>query len=172
MKQIYVWDIAVRLFHWSLVGVFVLNAFVLDDESKAHEAIGYIMVGFLLLRIIWGFIGTPYARFSSFPPDMQASVSQLKEMSGPVKRQHVGHTPLGALMIYNILLTLLGIGLSGYLMTTDMFWGMEWPEDMHEILVVWAEISVVLHIGAVIFESLRTKVNLPWAIITGVKSFK
>jgi cytochrome b len=72
-------------------------------------------------------------------------------------------------MIYNLLVTLLVIGLSGYLMTTDMFWGVEWPEELHEAAVAWAEISVVLHIAAVVFESLRTRVNLPRAMVTGYK---
>ena len=89
-------------------------------------------------------------------------------MSG-LRRIHVGHTPLGALMIYNLLATLLLIGLSGYLMTTDMFWGTEWTEELHEAAVTWAEISVLLHIAAVVFESVRTRVNLPRAMVTGVK---
>jgi cytochrome b len=54
-------------------------------------------------------------------------------------------------------------------MTTDMFWGVEWPEDLHEAAVAWAEISVALHIAAVVFESLRTRVNLPRAMVTGYK---
>ena len=82
---------------------------------------------------------------------------------------HIGHTPLGALMIYNLILALLIIGLSGYLMTTDMFWGVEWPEELHEAAVAWAEISVVLHIAAVLVESMRTRVNLPRAMVTGYK---
>ncbi len=72
-------------------------------------------------------------------------------------------------MIYNLLVTMLLIGLSGYLMTTDMFWGMEWTEELHEILVSWAELSVVAHIAAVIFESRRLHVNLPRAMVTGYK---
>ena len=82
---------------------------------------------------------------------------------------HIGHTPLGALMIYNLIASLLVIGLSGHLMTTDMFWGLEWPEHLHEAAVTWAEISVVLHIAAVLVESLRTRVNLPRAMVTGYK---
>ena len=54
-------------------------------------------------------------------------------------------------------------------MTTDMFWGVEWPETVHETAVTWAEISVVLHVAAVVFESLRTRVNLPRAMVTGYK---
>ncbi len=54
-------------------------------------------------------------------------------------------------------------------MTTDMFWGTECPEDLHEALVTWAELSVVLHVAAVVFESRRTQVKLARAMITGYK---
>ena len=76
---------------------------------------------------------------------------------------------MGALMIYNILLTIAVICTSGYLMTTDMFWGVEWPEEVHEAAVTWIKISVVLHVAAVLFESYMTKVNLPRAMVTGYK---
>ena len=73
-------------------------------------------------------------------------------------------------MIFNLLLTLIGISASGYMMTTNAFWGVEWVEEVHEVLVTWAEISIVLHIAAVLFESWRTGVNLPRAMVTGTKS--
>jgi cytochrome b len=167
-----VWDPLVRIFHWTLVGCFAANAIIVDPEAKAHLWIGYTIIGLVTFRIIWGVIGTKYARFSSFPPNVSASLQQVKDMLRPQKDHHIGHTPLGALMIYNLILTLAGIGVSGYLMTTDMFWGVEWPEEVHEALVTWAEISALAHIAAVIFESRRTQVNLVKAMITGRKQFK
>jgi len=169
MQRIKVWDPVVRLFHWSLVLAFGANALVIDDDSKLHEWVGYAVVGLVLVRVIWGFVGRRYARFSSFPPDLQASTQQLSDIATNVVRVHIGHTPLGALMIYNLLFSLLMVGLSGHLMTTDMFWGVEWPEELHEFSVTWAEVSVVLHIVAVIYESRRTGVNLPAAMIRGYK---
>ena len=83
---------------------------------------------------------------------------------------HLGHTPLGALMIFNLIASILAICLTGWLMTTDAYWGVAWVEDWHEALVTWAEISVVLHVAAVLWESLRTGVNLPRAMVTGTKS--
>jgi cytochrome b len=169
MTKIKVWDPLVRLFHWSLVIFFAANALVLDDDSKWHIWVGYAIVALVLVRIIWGFFGTKYARFTSFPPSAAGSMEQISDIISARKQVHIGHTPLGALMIYNLLVAMLVIGLSGYLMTTDMFWGVEWPEEVHEASVLWAEISVVLHIAAVVFESIRTKVNLPRAMFTGYK---
>lgn len=169
MTRINVWDPFVRIFHWSLLAGFAANALVVDDDGKLHQWIGYGIVGLVLARITWGLIGTRYARFASFPPSLSGAVGQMREALTGERHIHVGHTPLGALMIYNLLATLLVVGLSGWLMTTDAFWGVEWPEELHEVAVAWAEISVVLHIAAVFFESWRTRVNLPRAMVTGCK---
>ena len=169
MQQIKVWDPLVRLFHWSLVAAFAANALFVDDESLLHQWIGYTVVGLVVVRLVWGLVGSPYARFASFPPSIKGAVGQLRDVATGRRHIHLGHTPLGALMIYNLLATLLLVGLSGFLMTTDMFWGTEWTGELHEAAVTWAEISVVLHIAAVVFESVRTRVNLPRAMVTGVK---
>ena len=169
MHKIKVWDPVVRVFHWSLVVAFAANALLIEDDSKLHIWVGYAIVVLVLIRILWGFVGTRYARFSSFPPSLSGATEQLTEIATGRHRVRPGHTPLGALMIYNLLFSMLAIGVTGYLMTTNMFWGTEWTEELHEAFVAWAEISVVLHILAVIVESRRTKVNLPRAMVTGYK---
>lgn len=169
MTRVKVWDPVVRLFHWSLALAFGANALLIDDDSKLHEWVGYFVVGLVLMRILWGFIGRGYARFSSFPPSLSGSKAQLTDIATHRHKLYIGHTPLGALMIYNLLLAVLVVGLSGHLMTTDMFWGTEWPEELHEVAVTWTEVSVVLHILAVMFESKRTGVNLPAAMVRGYK---
>lgn len=169
MRRIKVWDPAVRLFHWSLVIAFGANALLIDDDSKLHIQVGYAVVVLVLARVVWGLVGSKYARFSSFPPSIDGAKEQMQEIATGRVHRYIGHTPLGALMIYNLLCALLCVGASGYLMTTDMFWGLEWPEELHELSVLWTEISVVLHIAAVIFESKRTGVNLPLSMINGYK---
>ena len=169
MSRVRVWDPFVRAFHWSLVAFFAANALFVDDDGKLHQWIGYAIVALVLLRIAWGFVGSPYARFASFPPDIAGALGQASEIVTGRRRPHRGHSPLGAWMIYNLLAATLVIGLSGYLMTTDAFWGLEWPEELHELAVTWAEISVLVHIAAVFFEGHRTRVNLPRAMITGYK---
>jgi cytochrome b len=164
-----VWDPLVRLSHWAVALLIAGNIFFVDDESKLHRWVGYAVAGIILGRVLWGFIGRNYARFATFPPSLQASLEQLADMASGRRTVHMGHTPLGALMIYNLWTSILVICLSGYLMTTDMFWGVEWPEELHEIAVTWVEISVAVHVAAVVIESIRTKVNLPRAMITGYK---
>jgi len=169
MKTVKVWDPLVRVFHWSLVLSFGANALLIDDDSKLHEWIGWVVFGLVAVRMVWGFVGSAHARFADFPPSASGATGQIAEMLRGERRIHIGHTPLGALMIYNLLLALVVICISGWLMTTDMFWGVEWPEELHEAAVTWAEISVLAHIVAVFVESRRTRVNLPRAMVTGVK---
>ncbi len=165
----YVWDPLVRVFHWSLVALFVTLALILDPESALHVKLGYTVAGLIGFRILWGFVGSRHARFSDFPPSPQAALGQLGDIATGRKRLHLGHTPLGALMIYNLLGSIALIAVTGYMMGTVRFFGVEWVEEVHEALVAWAGLSVVLHVAAVIFESRRTGINLPKAMVTGYK---
>ncbi|MCW3780014.1 cytochrome b/b6 domain-containing protein [Defluviimonas salinarum] len=170
MRKIKVWDPVVRIFHWSLVAGFTANALLTDPEGKTHEAIGLALVALVALRIAWGFVGSHHARFADFRPSIGAGLGQLGEMATGRRRIHAGHSPLGALMIYNLIAVLIVIGFSGYAMTTYSFFGSRWVEEVHEIAVRWAELSVLAHVAAVVFESRRLGINLPKSMVTGYKT--
>ncbi len=144
--------------------------FFTKPGKDLHETIGYVVVGLLALRLVWGLVGTRHARFTDFLP---RPVCCLRSACARWRRAGAtsmpGHSPLGALMIYNLLVTLAAIGLTGWMMTTVSFFGIDWVEEAHEALVTWAEISIVLHIAAVIFELRRLGVNLPKSMVTGYK---
>ncbi|HBV56326.1 MAG TPA: cytochrome B [Rhodobacteraceae bacterium] len=169
MKTVKVWDPLVRLFHWSLVSAFAANALLTDDESKLHQWVGYAVIGLVAFRILWGLIGTRHARFSDFLPSISGVMAQLSDMAHQRPHARLGHTPLGALMIYNLLLTMIGLGLTGWMMTTNAFWGVDWVEELHETLVTWAWLSVAAHVAGVVFESVTSGVNLVGAMISGRK---
>lgn len=170
MQAVKIWDPFVRLFHWSLVVAFALDALVLDEDTRLHEQVGYFVLILIAARVVWGLIGSKYARFSSFKPSISASVNQLSDIATQRNKPHLGHSPLGALMIYNLLISIVLIGVTGWMMTTNMFWGAEGVEEMHEGLVVWAAASIGVHIVAVIFEGRRNRVNLVKAMVTGYKT--
>lgn len=165
-----IWDPLVRLFHWSLVAGFAANALVTDPESNLHEYIGLTLAGLIGARLLWGLIGTKYARFGQFMPARGAINQQIDDILHHRATTHLGHSPLGALMIFNLIATIAGIAATGYMMTTNAFWGVDWVEEVHEVLVTWAELSILLHVGAVLWETRRTGVNLAGAMVTGVKS--
>jgi cytochrome b len=170
MTRYSVWDPFIRLFHWTLVAGFAANAIFVEEESRLHETLGYVVMALIGLRLVWGLIGPRTARLSTILPRPQEVVAQISEIATGRRAVHLGHSPLGALMIWNLLVTILLIGATGYMMTTTTFWGFEWVEELHEVLVGWAVLSIVVHVVAVLFESLRTGVNLPRAMVTGVKS--
>lgn len=169
-KRIFVWDPLVRFFHWSLVAGFLANALVTDPEKSLHETVGLTVLGLVALRLIWGVWGSRHARFADFPPDPTAAFGQMREMATGRRHAHVGHSPLGALMIYNLLATLVAIAATGYMMTTLTFFGIDWVRELHEALVSWAEASVVIHVGAVLIESRRLGINLPKSMVSGYKT--
>ncbi|MCV2865767.1 cytochrome b/b6 domain-containing protein [Albidovulum sediminicola] len=169
MTKVKVWDPVVRAFHWTVAVGFAANALLTDAEGKLHEWIGYAIFFLVCLRILWGLTGTRHARFADFPPSVEAAVAQLSDMAAGRNHPHVGHSPLGAWMIYNLLLSLIAICVTGYMMTTDTFFGIGWVEEAHEILVTWAEVSVLAHIAGAVYESRRLGINLPKSMVTGYK---
>jgi cytochrome b len=82
--------------------------------------------------------------------------------------RHLGHSPLGALVMIAMMLAMLGLGISGYMMEEiDRFWGEDWVEDLHESIANVLAALVCLHILAAVIESIRLRENLPLSMITG-----
>lgn len=164
-----VWDPLVRIFHWSLVGLFAF-AFVTGDEwDKAHETAGYVIAGLVAFRIVWGLIGPRHARFTDFvrgPGTILAYIRDALAMKAP---RHLGHNPAGGAMIVFLLLAISGIAATGYMMTTKAFWGVEWVEEVHVALVYGTLGLIALHVGGVIFASIEHGENLARAMVTGRK---
>lgn len=171
-RQEKVWDIVVRLFHWSLVACVLANLLLLEEGDPPHRWAGYIALGLIVLRLVWGFVGSRHARFASFFP----TPSRLKAHLGAVKQgrhpQTVGHNPLGALMMFALMGLVLSLGVSGYLMGTDQFWGEEWLEEVHEVLATLLQVAVLLHVAAALLMSRIERVNLVRAMITGIKTWR
>jgi len=101
-----VWDIAIRLFHWTLVTSFITSYLTGDEESLVHVYSGYLIIGLLCFRVIWGLVGSKHARFSDFLYSPKRVFVYAKSMlSGNV--EHVdGHNPLGGLMVFALLICL------------------------------------------------------------------
>lgn len=168
MQEIKVWDIFIRLFHWSMVLIILIN-FTVFDEGTVHEILGYILMGLLALRLIWGFVGSPYARFAGFMPTIYKVKQHIENIRSGKEDSYPGHNPLGAVMIFNLLCTLILIGVTGYLSLTDRFWGVEWVEELHEFFANYLLFSVMLHVAGIVWESFRSGVNLISAMVTGIK---
>jgi cytochrome b len=169
-RQVAVWDPLVRLIHWSLALTILLNGAFVDEESKAHEWIGYIALGLVGLRLVWALIGPKYARFSAFPPSPRRAVRHIKAMLAGDRSVHLSHNPLGALMAYNIWASVIAIGVTGYMMTTLTFFGVDWVEEVHEAIFNWLLLSIALHVAGIAFDTWRSGVNLFRAMVYGRKN--
>lgn len=105
-QEVVVWDIGVRVFHWSLVSLFVFSYFSGDELEELHAYSGYAIVGLLVFRIIWGFVGSQHARFSDFVRGPEAVIAYLKSMKNGHPKRYLGHNPAGGAMVLLLLTSL------------------------------------------------------------------
>jgi cytochrome b len=167
-KRVQVWDVGVRLFHWSLVTT-VSASYLLADMRALHRWLGYAVVGLIAFRLVWGLVGTRHARFTDFVPSPRGLILYLRDMIRGRETRHLGHNPAGAAMIIALLITLLAIGATGYMMGTDHYFGEEWVEVTHKTLVDFLILLVLCHVSGVVYSSVRHRENLAAAMITGQK---
>lgn len=179
-EQIKVWDLAIRLFHWLLVIGFLVAYLTEEDFLTVHVWAGYSVMGLVVFRIVWGFIGGQYARFSNFVRSpVQSAGYLLDALSGRAKR-YVGHNPAGGAMIVLLLLSLVLTTVTGLAVygaeehagpLADVIRsGGEFWEETHEFFANFTVLLVVLHIAGVILESRLHKENLIKSMFTGYKS--
>ena len=108
-----VWDIFIRIFHWSLVLAFTIAYLTEDDFEDLHVYAGYVVLGLISFRAIWGFIGSRYARFSNFIYPISEVKSYLSDLLKGDPKHYLGHNPAGGLMIITLLVSLFAATISG-----------------------------------------------------------
>ena len=168
--RVRVWDRFVRVFHWSLVlSFFTADFSTMGGPRWLHEASGYTALALVAARIVWGFAGAGHARFASFVPRPTAFIDYAGDLLRGRERRHLGHNPAAAVMILFLLAMVIGIGTSGWMMTTDAWWGNETVEAIHGLLVDATLLAVAIHVSAAVYESVRHRENLPWSMVTGTK---
>ena len=181
--QIKVWDPVVRFFHWSLVSAFVIAYITEEDLLSVHTWAGYLIVGLLVVRIIWGFIGTHYARFSDFVHSPSTIIQFLKNTLALRAKRYLGHNPAGGAMVMLLIFSLIATTTSGILLLgaeeqaglvanwftqAGGYWGNA-LEELHEFFANFTVLLVFIHIAGVIVESLIHKENLLSAMLNGFK---
>jgi cytochrome b len=162
------WDPLIRLFHWSIAGVFVANYFINEAGEAWHEWLGYGAIAWLLVRFIWGFCGPRAARWSDFFPTPARLFSHVNALITGHGYHRAGHSPLGGLIMILMMLCILLLGITGFMMEEiDYFWGEDWVIDLHAKTADVLLTLVCIHVFAALFESYRLKENLPLSMITG-----
>lgn len=181
-QRILVWDIPTRLFHWLFAASFAAAWLTSESDEwlSVHVFFGYLMLGLIGFRLIWGMAGGHYARFASFPYGLRAGLAYLHQTLTGDGARHVGHNPAGSLAVY----LLLALGLA--LCVTGLFvQGVEerhglaagWLgyalgnmlKESHEAVATLMLLGVFGHLMGVALESWLHRENLVGAMVTGVK---
>lgn len=170
-RQVRVWDILVRITHWTVAAGIIANLLFIEDGSELHEFVGYTVVGIVVIRLLWGLVGTRYARFSNFFPTPTRLKHHLADLSARrVDEEHLGHNPLAALMMFTLWAVIIGLGVTGYLLETNILGNQDLMEELHEFLANSLYLLVPLHIISAIIMSYWERQNLIKAMITGNKT--
>jgi cytochrome b len=165
-----VWSRFVRLFHWSLVATVALAWITSEVGRGLHEPIGWAMVALLVLRIVRGLAGSERAaRFASFVRGPRAVLAYAGQVLRGRAPRFLGHNPLGGWMVLALMLTLAAIALTGWLLSTDAYFGSEMMEGLHEALAEGLLVLVALHVAGVFYTGWHQHENLVRAMLTGRK---
>jgi cytochrome b len=112
-ETVKVWDPLVRIGHWTLVIAFFTAYFTEEDLLTPHIWVGYVVGAYVLIRIMWGFIGNKYARFSDFVYSPVKVIEYLKNLVKRKPQHYVGHNPAGGVMVVALLISLAGTTVTG-----------------------------------------------------------
>jgi cytochrome b len=178
-----VWDGPTRLFHWVLAGLFLFSWWTAEEHLMDwHRASGLTILGLVVFRLYWGFVGPETARFARFMKGPRAVLGYASSLFGPTHKLAFGHNPLGALSVAAILLALVvQVSLGLFAMDTDgiesgplaRFVSYDFAEaagDLHEDAFNVLLILVGLHIAAIAFYLVVKRANLIGPMITGRRS--
>ena len=155
-----VWDLFVRVFHWSLATLFIVAYATGDEIERVHIAAGYTIAALLALRVVWGLVGPRHARFVNFVRPPRAVLAYLRDVALLRAPRYLGHNPAGGLMIVALIAMLGATCATGYLMTTDAFWNAKWVENVHETFANLTVGLIALHVIGVLITSFEHGENL------------
>jgi cytochrome b len=183
-RRVRVWDLPVRLFHWALVLLVVSQIVTVSIGGNAmdyHVLGGYAILTLVVFRIIWGFLGTPTARFANFLRGPRTALRYAKSLASAAPERASGHNPLGGWSVMAMLVSMLIQAISGLfadddIMTTGPLW--KYVSDdtagvfnaIHETNAAVLLTLICIHLAAILFYLLRKKENLVKPMFTGNKS--
>ncbi|MBP9708563.1 MAG: cytochrome b/b6 domain-containing protein [Oligoflexales bacterium] len=173
MQKKLIYDLPTRMFHWMFAGLFltaILIAKNIDDDANEfsyHMLAGLTLSFLVLLRVVWGFVGTRHARFTDFALKPRDFFAYFKGILSGDKRRWAGHNPASSWAAIIMMALALGQGLTGYLMATGQ--DMETWEDIHELLANAFIIVAIGHIAGIVLHTVRHKEMIGLSMINGKK---
>lgn len=165
-KKSILWPMSIRLIHWSLALSILLNQFILEDGDPPHRYVGYLAVLIVFLRFYRGVKDNTFANFKHFPMGISHQIKFLKNI---LKRDssYEGHNPPASLIYFAIWSSVILLGISGWMLGLDAFWGDERVEEIHELLSDGLLVLTLIHLTGIIFDSLKFKRKTWMGMISG-----
>ena len=165
-----IWDLPTRLLHWIIALCITLNLFVLEDGDLGHRWIGYISVFAFSLRFFWGFFGGNTSRFKLFPLHPKQTLAFIRNLvTGKPEEHYPGHNPLATWVYIAIWSCIVCLGVSGWMMGLDAYWGEEWLENLHEAFAKGIQALLILHLLGIALDSFKHRRKTWLGMITGKK---
>lgn len=167
--KVLVWDWTVRCGHWLMAAAFIVAYLTAESETwrLVHVISGSLVLAVASYRIVWGVVGTRYARFTDFVSSPGRLMAYLRSLWQRRPEHYVGHNPAGGWAILLLLALGISAGISGWAVYNDV--GGEWLEEGHEVLANILLGVVLVHISGVLVSSLLHRENLVRAMISGYK---
>jgi cytochrome b len=168
-RRVKVWPLALRLFHWSFATSMIVAFATHENVGTVHYWAGYAAIALAAVRGLLGIAGPPVWRFGGFVTGPAATLRYAQALLRRTEPRFLGHNPLGGWMVLALLADALVTGTSGWLYTTDRFFGVEWVGALHEVSGEALPLLLLAHVAGVIFTSIRHRENLAGAMVHGFK---
>ncbi len=183
-REIKVWDLPVRLFHWALVALVATGAatgyYAPEWWMGWHAAAGYGLALLLAFRVIWGVFGSEYARIASFAHGPRAVIEHLRGLMLLRPPHYLGHNPTGAVMIFALIAVVFALVVTGLLVLGGeehqgplaalvSFETGAAAKTLHGTLTILLLAMIGIHVAGVAVESWLGRENLVRAMVTGRK---
>lgn len=172
MPGVLVWDVPTRLFHWlfavGFTGAAVIALVMGEDGSlfPYHAILGLTIAALVSMRLVWGLVGTRYAKLGSFAFGPGETFRYFRGVLGGGAPRELGHNPgsSGAIFaMFGVTLALAGTGVMLGL-------GNESVEEIHEILAYAMVVLVCAHIAGVVLHTVQHKENIALSMVHGRKA--
>jgi cytochrome b len=169
-NRILIWDLPTRVFHWLQV-ISIVGAYSISESERyrdVHIAFGYLLLGLIVFRLLWGFVGTRYARFNSFFFKPGEIIAYLLSLFKGRSKHYLGHNPAGSVSVWLLLSLGLLICVTGVMALQDD--AGDAVVTLHGVATKIMLAVVLLHILGVLVSSILHRENLLRAMIIGLKS--
>ena len=164
-----VWDPYVRVVHWLLAIAVLLAWLTREGWGLWHDWLGYAALALTAARLPWGWFGPKHAGFADFLYAPGHTLAYARSFLTATAPRYLGHNPLGGWMIVALLAGVAATSATGWLYTTDTYWGVEWVATLHEWCANALLALAALHVAGIAAASLRHRENLIAAMIHGRK---